>query len=490
MSVAAGTVLGGKFVVERVLGEGGMGMVVAATHVELGHRVAIKMMLPEARQHPEMLARFEREARAAAGLSSEHVARVTDVGRFDDGMPFMVMEFLEGEDLEQCIARQHQLPFGDVVRYFLQASLGLGEAHAHGIVHRDVKPSNLFLARRVGGRNVVKVLDFGIAKASLSNTNPQLTRTSTQMGSPQYMSPEQLRDTKSVDGRTDVWSLGAAFYEAITGVAAFPANTLAELHVKILMDAPVPPSVLRPGTPPELERVVLRCLEKDAGARYATMADLQRDLEQLEGSLASSRSNPYADIAFDGTALPASAPAKPSLPPPPRPLDGFAATAQGTDPGSGFAATDMPTSRTFGGAGSVGRSSSRAVPYAVGAVALVAALAAGLALGRRGGQAEAGAPPREGSVPVASVPVAPPVALPVVPSAPAPAAPAAPVATEPPAAPVNVRPARGVVEAPADAPSKRVEPARAAPEREAKAMDPARPSAKKRRSALDPELEE
>lgn len=302
--IVPGTILGNKYVVERVLGEGGMGVVVAALHQSLGHRVAIKMMLPEASGHPEMLARFEREARAAAGLSSEHVARVTDVGYFDNGMPYMVMEFLEGEDVEQCIRREKQLPVADAVRYFIQACIGLGDAHTHGLVHRDVKPSNIFLARRQSGRIVVKILDFGIAKAPLSPTNPALTRTTVTMGSPLYMSPEQLADAKSVDHRTDIWSLGAAFYEALTGQPAFLADTLALLHAKILMSDPAPPSSLRHGIPADLEMVLLNCLEKDAAKRYSSIAAVQRDLERIEERLSGARPLVDTGSAYAGTSIP------------------------------------------------------------------------------------------------------------------------------------------------------------------------------------------
>ncbi len=470
MGVEAGTVLGGKFVVERVLGEGGMGMVVAATHLELGHRVAIKMMLPQAKDHPEMLARFEREARAAAGLSSEHAARVTDVGRFDDGMPFMVMEFLEGEDLEAAIARTRQLPINEIVRYFQQACIGLGDAHSLGIVHRDIKPSNLFLAQRPGGRVVLKVLDFGIAKANLSSTNPQLTRTSTQMGSPQYMSPEQLRDTKSVDARTDIWSLGAAMYEATTGVAAFPAHTLAELHVKILTEPPVHPRALRPEVPFELERVLLRCLEKDAANRYASLAEVREELEVLEVKISASRSSPTVDISLDGTALPSLAPPPPAF-----------RVTPGVDSGLAFAGTDIPTSRTF--AGDRAPKGRGGLPRAamVGGVALVAvaSLVAVYMMGRS-------------ASPLATAPT---VDVPAPSPAAAPAPPAAAKLEVPP-----VQTERQGAGAPQEepAPKRDVRPARAAAERPsavaAPTKEPApaeRPKApKKKSSALDPELEE
>jgi eukaryotic-like serine/threonine-protein kinase len=305
--VTRGDVLGGRYVIERILGQGGMGLVVAARHVELGQRVAIKMLL--ASEHPdrEILRRFERESRSVAELSSEHVARVTDIGTFEDGSPFMVMEYLEGEDLSARIERAGPLPVGDVLRMFIQACIGLGDAHEHGIVHRDIKPSNLFLSARRGGRVVLKVLDFGIAKATLMASDHQLTRTSAMMGSPQYMSPEQLRDTKNVDARTDVWSLGATMYEALTGSPAFPADTLAELHVKILTEEPAPTCRLRPEVPSELDAIVLRCLRKQPEERFASMDQLQHVLEGAEHSLASPRVAVQSDQSLSDTLLPKTA---------------------------------------------------------------------------------------------------------------------------------------------------------------------------------------
>ncbi len=285
--------------VERVLGEGGMGLVVAAVHRELGHRVAIKTLLPGASRSDDVAARFQREARAAAALSSEHAARVTDVGTFEDGMPFMVMEFLEGEDLERRLARGGALPLVEGVRFFAQSCVGLGDAHTIGIVHRDVKPSNVFLARKPSGRVVVKVLDFGIAKAIEVEVGPSLTRTSNTMGSPRYMSPEQLANARDVDARTDVWSLGATFYEALTGRPAFDAESLALLHVRVMTGDPTPARELRDAIPPALEAVLARCLAKDPSLRYPSMRALQEDLERVEVALAGGQTQPtsYPDLA-------------------------------------------------------------------------------------------------------------------------------------------------------------------------------------------------
>src|ERR1043166_4223000 len=213
---AVGDVLAGKYKVTKILGIGGMGMVVAATHLELDQRVALKFMLPGAGDSPETELRFLREAKAAGRLNSDHVCRVMDVGRFDSGAPYIVMEYLQGESLAAMLRRHGPLRVSDAVDFILQAVEGLAEAHAHGIVHRDLKPDNLFLHRRNDGGTVLKVLDFGISKISLNGVS---TRTGDIMGSPAYMAPEQMESTRNVDARADVWSLGIVLYQMLAGRA-------------------------------------------------------------------------------------------------------------------------------------------------------------------------------------------------------------------------------------------------------------------------------
>ncbi|MCC6645775.1 MAG: serine/threonine protein kinase [Polyangiaceae bacterium] len=273
--LSPGAVLSGRFRVERVLGQGGMGVVVAAHHLQLDRRVALKFLLPEAVKSEVVLARFLREARTAARLQGEHVARVIDVGTLDEGTPFLVMEYLEGRDLADTLKLRGALPQDEAVTYVLQACEALAEAHAAGIVHRDLKPANLFLARRPDGTAAVKVLDFGISKASMyDSVDAALTRESAMMGSPAYMSPEQLRSARDVDHRTDVWSLGVVLYELLTGRVVFDAATLPDLHVQILSAAPSSVRVRRPELPPLLDGVVMRCLEKDPARRFSSVADL------------------------------------------------------------------------------------------------------------------------------------------------------------------------------------------------------------------------
>jgi serine/threonine-protein kinase len=259
-----------------------MGVVTAATHVGLDQHVAIKFLLPEAMRQEEAVERFLREAKVAAKVKSEHVARVSDVGKLDPGgVPFIVMEYLEGSDLGVLIAEQGKLPIEDVCEIGLQACEALAEVHAAGIVHRDLKPSNLFVTWRADGSPCLKLLDFGISKFTVhpddASVDPALTATATIMGSPSYMSPEQLRSTKEVDARTDVWALGAVLYEAVTGKPAFRGETVPQVCFMIGSEEPAAPSSLRAEIPPELERILLACLDKNAETR-ATVVDLARVL--------------------------------------------------------------------------------------------------------------------------------------------------------------------------------------------------------------------
>lgn len=280
-----GDVLAGRYRVERVLGEGGMGVVLAAEHLELGERVAIKLLLPDAAKMEGTVARFQREARAAARIQSEHVARVMDVG-VADGTPYLVMEYVEGRDLSEELEARGALPIEEAVNYVLQGAIGVAEAHALHIVHRDLKPSNLFLAKLPNGRTLVKVLDFGIAKEASAVENKELTTTFSALGSPAYMSPEQLRAAKSVDERTDVWAFGVVLYELLSGRLPFDGDSLTAIAAAISVDRPVSLRSLRPEVPAELEAVIMACLEKDREARVSSLAVLARMLAPFGGKSA------------------------------------------------------------------------------------------------------------------------------------------------------------------------------------------------------------
>ena len=285
--IKAGDVLDRKYRVERVLGAGGMGMVVAARHVQLGQRVALKFMLKEAMADPGNAERFAREARSAVRLQSPHTARVLDVGKLKNGEPYMVMEYLDGKDLDEVVRTNGPMPPHLAVDYILQACEAFAEAHSLGMIHRDIKPKNLFLTKTVDGRPLVKVLDFGLAKTIGAMGDVSLTATSAVFGSPQYMSPEQMRSAKDVDTRSDIWSIGVCLYELLTTRVPFDASGVAEICAMVLKDPVEPPSRWAMGLPPDLDAVVVKCLAKDPKDRYQTVAELAFALEPwaaIEGS--------------------------------------------------------------------------------------------------------------------------------------------------------------------------------------------------------------
>ncbi len=287
-----GEIIAGKFTVEKVLGVGGMGVVVAARHVQLGQRVAVKFLRPEATKHKEAVGRFLREARSTVGLHSAHVVRIIDVGTLDTGLPYMVMEHLAGEDLSDVIKSRKMLGVEEAVDYVLQSCEAIAEAHGVGIVHRDLKPSNLFLLRKPDGSPLVKVLDFGISKAVEVEGEQNLTATSSVMGSPLYMSPEQLRSSKRVDARTDIWALGVILFELTSGTTPFDDETMTGLCAKIVADPPASLRSRRADLPLAFEGAVMRCLEKDVTRRYQTVGDLAialRDFASAEGRMSADR---------------------------------------------------------------------------------------------------------------------------------------------------------------------------------------------------------
>jgi eukaryotic-like serine/threonine-protein kinase len=267
-------VIAGKYRLERVLGAGGMGAVYLATHLELDSKVAVKFVHATIFQHPVVSARFLREARAVVQIESEHVARVLDVGRLPDGTPFMVMEYLDGQDLSEVLQRG-TLSVHDAVDYVIQACSAMSEAHAMGIVHRDLKPANLFLTYRRDRTPVIKVLDFGISKWDEPQAvNHALTNPSVLMGSPAYMSPEQLRNAGSVDHRTDIWSLGVILFELLGGQPAFTGDGLPLLMMAIMQREPLALESLRTDIPPGLSEIIRRCLMKDPELRYQSVREL------------------------------------------------------------------------------------------------------------------------------------------------------------------------------------------------------------------------
>ena len=279
--VLPGDVVGGKYRVERMLGIGGMGIVVAATHLELGHPVALKFLLPNLVEGKSSTPRFFREARAVARLRSEHVARVYDVGFHAEKYPYMVLELLEGCDLARVQDKSGSLPVAEAVEYVAQALAGLADAHGAGIVHRDLKPQNVFVTRRSNGAPLVKLLDFGLAKTMgpLPEGQRSLTHVSAIMGSPLYMAPEQMRGARFAETRSDLWSIGVILYELLGGAMPFEGETVFDIALAIATQTPRSLLTLRPAIDPALDAIVMRCLEKAPERRWQSAEELAAALE-------------------------------------------------------------------------------------------------------------------------------------------------------------------------------------------------------------------
>ena len=303
-----GSILAGKYRVERVLGAGAMGVVIAARHLELDELVAIKFIRRAMHSMPDVVTRFAREAKACARLQSEHIVKVLDVGVSEPVGPFMVMEYLQGKDLARTLREKGTQPVRRAAEYVMQACEALALAHATGITHRDIKPENLFLTRR-GELEIIKVLDFGISKSTLVGNmfgrQVALTGTSSLMGTPLYMSPEQVRATQEVDNRTDIWSLGVVLFELLTGRTAFPGETVTQVCARVLESKTPKLDDYCRDAPAELGHVIERCLMKDPKDRYQTAAALAQALLPFAPSRARLHAE-RANSVLSGTALPIS----------------------------------------------------------------------------------------------------------------------------------------------------------------------------------------
>jgi len=408
--VELGAVLAGRYRIDRVLGEGGMGIVVQAMHLQLHQSVAMKFLLPEVLGNQQVVQRFLREAQAAVRLRSEHVARVIDVGTLETGAPYMVLEYLEGCDLANF--PRAQLTVGGVVDLMLQACEALAEAHSLGIVHRDIKPANFFITRGPDGSPLLKVLDFGISKAPSAQGN--LTATQSVMGTPAYMSPEQMRSSRDVDHRSDIWALGIVLYELLQGMPPFGGETFSSMVLKVVND-PLPRLTVR--LPGELDAIVYRCLEKDPARRYQNIAELAQALAPY------AQSETQAAISVQRTSsIMGTSPSRPVIDP---------GTGQRKVPstisGAAGARTMPPGKRRWPIFASVG-----VLAAAVVGIAIVASTGGSSSSGKTDGPgttsaAQPGTPP---AAPSGTAPAAPSGTVPAAPSG---AAPAAPSGTTPPA---------------------------------------------------------
>jgi hypothetical protein len=307
--VKPGDVVDGRYRIIRVIGAGGMGVVYEVRHERTAQRLAMKCLHPACAADEEHVARFTREAVATTIIGSEHIVFVTDHGTTPEGGPYLVTEYLEGEDLERALRREGRLEPARAVGLVLQVCSALSAAHARGVVHRDLKPANLFLVRREGVGEWVKVLDFGVAKmcAALPES-ASLTRTGATLGTPFYMAPEQYGGTKHVDHRADIYSIGVILYEMLSGQRPFTATTYEELYLKVVTESPLPLRGLVPGleaVPEQLERVVMRAIERDADARFSSVAELAEALSSFSSRPVDDlRPLPSApgDVAIEGPA--------------------------------------------------------------------------------------------------------------------------------------------------------------------------------------------
>jgi serine/threonine-protein kinase len=305
--VSPGDTIADKYLIDAVLGVGGMGVVFRARHLQLNGQVALKFLSAQFLSSPVAIGRFRREAQAAAKLKSEHVVRVFDVGTHTNGLPYMVMEYLEGCDLGGLLEASGRLASDLVADLLIQTCSAVEDAHEQGIIHRDLKPSNLFCVPRADGTFTIKVVDFGISKVTDASTPLEegITVTGNVVGSPSYMSPEQMKSPNRIDHRSDLWSLGVVLYECLTGSLPFPASTYAEICLKVHQDPPLPASAHGVQLPPALEAIINTCLAKDPQQRYATAGELAAALWAFapQGRRTSVRASTLGGVASRATSL-------------------------------------------------------------------------------------------------------------------------------------------------------------------------------------------
>jgi serine/threonine protein kinase len=316
--VPVGEILAGRYRVERVLGAGGMGVVVRVTRLDGEGPFALKFLRPSVARDPLAARRFRREAEAAGRIESPHVVKISDVGQLASGTPYLVMEFLEGPTLDQRLAGNRRLPLAEACDLALQIAEGLAAAHAMGVIHRDIKPANLYLVADADGAELLKIADFGVSKIldPDGREGRGLTRTQTSIGSPLYMSPEQMRSARTADFRADQWSLGAVLYRMVTGQLPFEAGSMVRLCVLVLEGDFVPLATRCPELPAELAAAVERCFRVSPAERYADLAEFADAFVPFAGSRGRERADRCRALLAAGQphARPTPAPEEPGGP--------------------------------------------------------------------------------------------------------------------------------------------------------------------------------
>jgi serine/threonine-protein kinase len=293
-----GQILADRYRVVRLVGEGGMGQVFEAQHVNINKRFAVKLLRPEIVSNAEAVQRFRQEAWSASSIGHENIIEIEDFATLPSGAVYLAMEFLVGESLAERMREETALGFAEALDIVLQVASGLGAAHDKGIVHRDMKPENIFLAQK-HGRAIVKILDFGIAKVSGADGNKSLTRTGTIFGTPHYMSPEQALG-KPLDHRADIYSVGVIMYELFTGRVPFEAESFMGILTKHITSTPKPPREMAPerDIPPEMEAVILRAMAKEPDERYQSMGELLQALATIAATYAPEVLQPRSSSAL------------------------------------------------------------------------------------------------------------------------------------------------------------------------------------------------
>ncbi|HEY5920262.1 MAG TPA: serine/threonine-protein kinase [Kofleriaceae bacterium] len=283
-SEIVGSTLSGRYLVTRKIGQGGMGAVYEATHTLIGKRVAVKVLLEKYAQREAIVKRLKQEAQLASSIGNEHIIDITDFGNTEDGRTFVVMEFLEGESLAECLSRESKLPEQRILRVSQQTASALAAAHAKGVVHRDIKPENIFLLKRKE-MDFVKVVDFGISKSLRQSSEEEeavrLTQTGMVLGTPLYMSPEQARGDEDLDHRVDIYALGVIMYETAAGRVPFSGNNYLSVISQVLNEDPKPVREVRPELSEEFEAIVSRAMAKNRNDRYESATEMANDLSAL-----------------------------------------------------------------------------------------------------------------------------------------------------------------------------------------------------------------